>query len=249
MIDLHSHILPGIDDGARSLDEALALARQAAADGVTTIAATPHVRSDYPTTAEQMESGVVALRVELTRAGIPVDVVHGGELALERLGELTEDDLLRFSFGQSGRYVLLECPYFGSPLELVPAIRTLLGGGLVPLLAHPERNPDVIERPERLVTLVELGILVQITAGSVVGHLGRMPRKTAASLLDLALVHVLASDAHGPHIREGSLAAAAAAIGDAGLARYLTEDVPAAILGGESVVMPVRRRKKRFGVF
>ena len=181
MIDLHSHILPGIDDGARSLDEALELARQAAADGVTTIAATPHVRSDYPTTAEQMESGVVALRGELARAGIPVDVVHGGELALERLGELTDDDVRRFSFGQSGRYVLLECPYFGSPLELVPAIKALLAGGLTPLLAHPERNPDVIERPERVAALVELGVLVQITAGSVVGDFGRPPRIAAGT--------------------------------------------------------------------
>jgi protein-tyrosine phosphatase len=145
--------------------------------------------------------------------------------------------------------VLLECPYSGSPLQLVPAIKTLTDAGFVSLLAHPERNPDVIERPDRVAGLVELGVLIQVTAGSVVGQFGRPPRKTAAALLDVGLVHVLASDAHGPHIREGSLAAAAAAVGDVNLARYLTEEAPGAILAGEGVAPPLPRRKKRLGLF
>ena len=125
MIDIHSHILPGIDDGARSLEEARELASQTLADGVTVIVATPHVRSDFPTTPERMEMGVAELRADLARTGIELEVVHGGEIALERLGDLDADELRRFSLGQTGRYVLLECPYFSSPLELVPAIKAL----------------------------------------------------------------------------------------------------------------------------
>jgi protein-tyrosine phosphatase len=244
VIDLHSHILPGIDDGARSLDEARDLARQAAAEGVTTIAATPHVRSDYPTTAEQMESGVAAVRAELTRAGIPVEVVHGGELSLQLLGELTEDDLRRFSFGQMGRYVLLECPYFGSPLELVPAIKALLAGGLTPLLAHPERNREVQANAALVEAATRVGALVQVTAASLDGTLGRQVRRTCERLLELELVHVLASDAHAPATRTG-LSAAAASLRDEGLARYLTHDVAAAIIAGEEIPPSGAARRHR----
>lgn len=249
MKDLHSHILPGLDDGARSLEEARELARRCVAEGVTAIAATPHVRSDYPTTPEQMERGVAELRADLAEAGIALEVVHGGELGLDRLGDLTEDDLRRFSFAQGGAYVLLECPYSGSPLELVPAIKKLRASGLTPLLAHPERNPDVIERPSRLGSLVELGVLVQVTAASINGQFGKPAKKTAAKLVELGLVHVIASDSHGPHIREGGLAAAAESLGDPGLARHLTDEVPGAILAGESVAVPPIRPTRRFRVF
>lgn len=250
MIDIHSHILPGIDDGARSLEEARELARETLADGVTVIAATPHVRSDFPTTPERMERGVAELRGDFARAGISLEVVHGGEIALERLADLDADDLRRFSLAQTGKYVLLECPYFTSPLELVPAIKALRHAGLTAVVGHPERNPDIEERPGRLASLVELGALVQVTSASLDGRLGRGPRNTAARLLDLGLVHVIASDAHGPHIRGGGLAAAAEAAGGTELAGYLTEEAPGAILAGEPVpAPPSRRRRRRFRVF
>jgi protein-tyrosine phosphatase len=245
VIDLHAHVLPGLDDGVRSLEEARELIRQGHADGVDVVAATPHVRDDYPTTPDEMERGVVALRAELASQDIPVEIVEGGELALDRLALLSEDDVRRFSFGQNGRCILLECPYFGSPLELLPAIRAVRDRGLVPLVAHPERNPEVAERPERARALVEAGALVQVTALSVSGGLGARPRAAAEKLLDLGLVHVVASDAHGPHIREGGLAVAAEAIRDAALAAYLTEEAPAAILAGEHVKPPPRRRRRR----
>lgn len=245
MIDLHSHVLPGLDDGARSLDEAVELARQAAAGGVTILAATPHVRDDYPTTPEQMEHGVGELRDELARVDVDIEIVPGGELALARLGTLTPDEVRRFTLGQAGKYALLECPYFGSPLELIPAIRALREGGMTSIIAHPERNPDVAQRPGRLTSLVELGALVQVTASSVEGTLGRSPRETSLKLFDLQLAHLIASDAHGPHIRESGLAGAAEAVGEGGLAQYLTEIAPAAILAGESVSAPPRRRQRR----
>jgi protein-tyrosine phosphatase len=249
VIDIHSHILPGVDDGVRSVEEAGELARSSAAEGVTVIAATPHVRSDWPTTPDEMERGVAEVTDHLARTGIPVDVVPGGEIALERLGELSGDDLRRFTLAQTGTYLLLECPYVSSPLELVPAIKALTEAGLTPIVGHPERNPDIEQRPSRLAALVELGSLAQVTAASVDGRLGRRAKTTASRLLELGLVHVIASDAHGPHIREGGLAAAAEAVGDPGLARYLTVDAPGAILAGERVSAPPRRRRRRFRLF
>ncbi|MDQ4026004.1 MAG: hypothetical protein M3217_11050 [Actinomycetota bacterium] len=235
MIDLHSHILPGVDDGARSLQEARDLALAAAAEGVEAIAATPHVRSDYPTRAERMELGVAELRRDFANEGIAVEILHGGEIELGRLWEIPHGELVRLSLGQTGRYVLLEFPYRGWPPAAKSAIYTLRDIGMTPLLAHPERNPAVQDHPERLQSLVETGAAVQITAASLDGRLGRASQKAAARLLELGLVHVLASDAHGPHIRASGLGAAAGQLGDPALARYLTTEAPAAIVRGDAV--------------
>lgn len=246
MIDLHSHVLHGIDDGARSLEEGCVLLRAASADGITAIAATPHVSTDFPTTAEQMERGVAELREAAATAGIPVDVLHGGEIALERLLDLPENELNRFTLAQTGRYLLLEFPYFGSPAAAEPAVNLLVSAGITPLLAHPERNPEVQQRPARLEGTVALGALVQITAPSLEGRFGRASRTACEKLLELGIVHVLASDVHGPHIRESTLAAAAAMLDDPGLARYLTIEAPAAIVAGEDLpAAPAARPKRR----
>lgn len=238
MIDLHSHILPGLDDGARTLEEARSLARTALADGVTAIAATPHVRDDYPTTCEEMERGVAALREDFAREGISLEVLHGAEIELSLLWRILPDELIRFTLGQSGRYVLVEFPYTGWPPSLELAVSLLHGRGLRMVLAHPERNPEVQDRPDRLAAVVEAGVLVQVTAASLDGRLGASSLLTAQRLLERGLVHLLASDAHGPHIRDAGLGAAAKALGDEALARHLTTDVPAAIVAGTSVPDP-----------
>jgi protein-tyrosine phosphatase len=233
MIDLHSHILPGVDDGARSLQEARELALAAAAEGVEAIAATPHVRSDYPTRPEQMEQGVAALRRDFAEQGIVVEILHGGEIELGRVWEIPREDLARLSLAQTGRYVLLEFPYRGWPMAARSAIHTLRNFGMTPLFGHPERNPAVQDHPERLEPLVEAGAIVQVTASSLDGRLGPASQNAAERLVQLRLVHVLASDAHGPHIRGAGLAAGAERLGDPALARYLTTDAPAAIVRGE----------------
>jgi protein-tyrosine phosphatase len=233
MIDLHSHILPGLDDGARSLREARELALAAAAEGVEAIAATPHVRSDYPTRPEQMEQGVAELRRDFADQGIAVDILHGGEIELGRLWEIPQEELVRLSLGQTGRYVLLEFPYRGWPMGAKSAIYTLRNLGMTPLFAHPERNPAVQDDPQRLEPLVDTGAIVQITAASLEGGLGPASQNAAVRLVQLGLVHVLATDAHGPHIRAFGLASAAAHLGNPALASYLTTDAPAAIVRGE----------------
>ncbi|HEU4449406.1 MAG TPA: CpsB/CapC family capsule biosynthesis tyrosine phosphatase [Gaiellaceae bacterium] len=250
MIDLHSHILPGLDDGSRTVEDARALALRAAREGVTAIAATPHVRSDYPTRPEEMERGVTRLREDFVEQGIVVEVLPGGELDLGMLATLADEELRRFTLAQSGRYLLLEFPYSGWPPALEQTLYGLGLRGFVGVLAHPERNRVVQASPDRLAEAVRLGALVQLTAASLDGRIGRSAEKAAERLLDLGLAHVLASDAHTPEIREAGLAPAAEAVGDEALARFLTVEAPTAIVAGEAVPAPPRRaRRRRFFVF
>jgi protein-tyrosine phosphatase len=232
MIDLHTHILPGIDDGARTLDESLAMARAAAADGISVVAATPHVRDDYPTSAAEMERGVARLNDALREHGIPVEVLPGGELALDRIPHLAPEELARFTLGGSGRYLLLEFPYYGWPHTLRNLVFRLETQGFTCVLAHPERNAEVQESPQQLAELMSDGTLVQLTAASLDGRLGRHARAAARALLDRGLAHLLASDAHAGGVRDIGMSGAAAAAGDAGLARWLTKEVPEAVASG-----------------
>jgi protein-tyrosine phosphatase len=235
VIDLHSHILPGLDDGASDLDEAVEIARAAVQDGTRIIAATPHVREDYPTTSSAMVNGLAHLRRALDDAGIDLVVLPGGELSLEQLDRLGTDDLHRFGLGGNPSCLLLETPYIGWPPSFGDIVSTLSAAGIRPVIAHPERNDEVQENPGLIAELVRGGALVQLTAASLDGRLGRTTRATAEQLLNAELAHMVVSDAHGSDVREVGLSGARAAIGDEALARWLTEDVPQAILEGEDL--------------
>lgn len=245
MIDLHSHILPGVDDGPAALEDALEMARAAVADGIEVVAATPHVREDYPTSAEAMERALESLRTAVVTAGIRLELRPGGEVALEELGRGLEE-LQRFGLGGNPSYLLVETPYFGWPLDLEQRLfDRAIAHGITPVLAHPERNAEVQASPRRLEPLVEAGTLVQVTAASVDGRLGRRSRETAFRLLDLGLAHMLASDAHAPSIRAIGMTAAVNAIDDDELARWLTVDVPRAVVDdGELPERPAVRRRR-----
>ena len=252
MIDLHSHILPAVDDGARNIGESLSIARAAAHDGTTVIAATPHVRYDYPTTPEEIRSGVETLNELLVRERVPVRVVPGAEIDLGRLRELELDELAAYGLGGNPRVLLVECPYRGWPEDLLDQIGRLRGAGFTVVLAHPERN-DVVQRDvARIELAVASGALIQVTAGSLVGEAGRKSRRTAEEFLARGLCHLLASDVHGPGVRRTHLGAARGHVGDDRLARWLTEDVPGAILaGGELPQRPseTQRSGGRRGLF
>ncbi len=230
MIDLHSHILPGLDDGPATIDGSLEIARRAAADGVRVLAATPHVRRDYPTDPARMEQLVEQLRSALAREGIPITLRPGGEVAIDWLEHLSAADLRRFGLGGSPRFLLVECPYTGWPRLLARWVPRLVARGMTPVLAHPERNEEVQRDPERLSELIDAGALVQVTAGSLDGRLGRLARSTGLDLVRHGLAHLVASDAHEASIREIGMSSAAGAVGDRKLSRWLTYDVPAAIV-------------------
>jgi protein-tyrosine phosphatase len=243
LIDLHSHVLPGLDDGAADLEEALAICAAAAADGITVLAGTPHVRHDHPTTPENMEAALDALQA----AGPPVEIVRGGELDLAEL-ERPKEELQRFALGGS-RYLLVETPYYGWPLNLADELFRLHLAGFTAVLAHPERNVDVMERPELLEPIVAGGALVQLTAAAVDGRLGKRTRACTRTLIDRGLAHLIASDAHAPEIRAIGLSSAAASVGDDELARWLTLDVPSAVLADvEPPPRPIARPRRR-GLF
>jgi protein-tyrosine phosphatase len=235
MIDLHSHILPGLDDGASDLDEAVEIARAAVQDGTRIIAATPHVREDYPTTSSAMVNGLAHLRRALDDAGVDLVVLPGGELSLEQLDRLGTDDLHRFGLGGNPSCLLLETPYAGWPPAFGDIVSTLSAAGIKPVIAHPERNAEVHQDAGLVAELVHAGALVQLTAASLEGRLGARTRRCAYDLLDAGLAHMVVSDAHSPEVREVGLSGARVAIGDEALARWLTEDVPQAILEGEDL--------------
>lgn len=231
MIDLHSHVLPGIDDGAKDREEAIAICRAAAADGIRVIAATPHVRNDYPTTVEVMEQAVRELQV--AAQGI-LRVLPGAELDLQEL-ERPVEELARFGLGGNPRCLLVEMPYVGWPLDLGEKLFRLRASGFTIVLAHPERNPEVQARPELLEALVATGTLVQLTAAAVDGRFGRRALRCSRALLEQRLAHLIASDAHAPDLRAVGMTEAVRAVGDADLARWLTVDVPGAIVGGDPI--------------
>ena len=228
------------------MDASLELLRAAYDDGIERIAATPHVREDYPTTAREMELRVAEVCGAAREAAIPVEVLTGGELDLAFAARLDDGELRRFGLGGNPALLLLEFPYLGWPLQLADLVFDLQLRGFRVVLAHPERNADVQLDPERLRPLVDNGVVVQLTAASLDGRLGGAPRNAARRLLDARLAHLVASDAHAPDVRSVGLSGAARGAGDAALARWLTVDVPEALLSGASLPERPESPRRRF---
>lgn len=191
MIDLHCHILPGIDDGAANLEDALEMGRQALADGILTVCATPHIRHDHDVRITELQDRALALEAALRERDVPVAIVPAGEVAETVVDRLDESELGRVALG--GRWVLLE-PAPG-PLgdSLHDACERLAARGRRVVIAHPERHL-ASDLPERLAALIAEGALVQFTAEHLAedGPLGEGMRELAGR----GLVHVLGSDAH-----------------------------------------------------
>ena len=243
MIDLHSHVLFGIDDGPDDLEGSLEICRAAAADGIEVLAATPHVRNDHITTAELMLERLEEVRAA---AGSIVTLVPGGEFALEELRRPLEE-LQRFGLGGNPAYLLVETPYVGWPLDMADRLFELRMSGITPVLAHPERNMEVQMQPELVEPLVASGTLVQLTAGAVDGRLGGRSEKCSRTLIERGWAHLIASDAHESSVRAVGLRAAADAVGGE-LGRWLTDDLPRAIVERRPLPpRPESSKRKRFG--
>ncbi|MFL5844524.1 MAG: tyrosine-protein phosphatase [Solirubrobacteraceae bacterium] len=258
MIDLHSHILPGLDDGAPDLAASLTFARTAVAAGTTRIAATPHVDARWRVTADQRDAKIADVRAALEAESIPLDIIPGAEIALDRYLDLPEDELARLRLGD-GPYLLLESPLSSAAGAFDQFLATLLGRGVRMLIAHPERCPDFQRRPERLAELVRLGALAQVTSASLSGRFGSTVQEAALHMLAEGIVHDICSDSHdpvrrGPDLHEGLEAAERELPGAHALADWLAVDVPHAIVTGGDVprrppVVLERRRKRGRGLF
>jgi protein-tyrosine phosphatase len=196
MIDLHCHILPGIDDGAADLAVSLAMARAFVADGVTTVACTPHILPGlYHNTGPQIRLAVTALQSALDQEGIALRLVPGADVHVvpDFVGGLREGRLLTLA---DTRYVLVEPPHHTVPARLEDMFFGLLVAGYVPILTHPERLSWITAHYDIIQRLAHGGVWMQITAGSLAGTFGRQPRYWAERMLDEGSVHIIATDAH-----------------------------------------------------
>jgi protein-tyrosine phosphatase len=242
VIDLHCHLLPGVDDGPRDLRMSLAIAQLQLDAGVRTVAATPHVSWDLPTDAATIAEGVARVREALAARGIPLHVVAGAEVDVHRATELSDAELRALTLGD-GPWLLLEAP-LQQGVALEPVTYALLDRGHRILLAHPERSPILQRDPDAVRRLVEAGALTQVTAASFTGRFGRTVQRHARAMLDANLVHTVGSDAHDAVRRPPGMLDPLLAAGLAELAPLLTHEVPAAILaGGEVPSVPAIRRR------
>jgi protein-tyrosine phosphatase len=253
MIDLHSHLLPGLDDGPDTLEGSLDFARAAVAAGTTTLLATPHINRRYDDiTPARVREEVDAFSTCLANEGIQLRVLPAGEISTGRLPSLTPEDLDALRLGD-GPHLLLEAP-LGPGLGTLPsATLRLLKEGRGVLLAHPERSPGFQRDPAALRRLVQSGALSSITAGSLAGRFGETARRFALVLLREGLVHDIASDAHDatrrpPDLRLGLTDAATQLDGIEEYADWLTGAAPAAILAGTQLpprpALPQPRRRR-----
>jgi protein-tyrosine phosphatase len=207
MIDLHSHILPGIDDGAPDLSASLEMARAFVADGVEIVACTPHILPGlYPNSGPDILTRIAALQMAVAESGIPLTLVAGSD------AHMTPDLVANLRSGKalsiaSTRYVLVEPPHRVAPPRIEDFFFNLTVAGYVPILTHPERLTWIEQQYPTILRLLQAGVWMQITAGSLVGAFGRTPKYWAERMLDEGAVHILASDSHDTLRRPPNLSA------------------------------------------
>ena len=241
MIDLHSHILAGIDDGAADLDESLAMARLAVADGIEVLAATPHADVHRP--RSEVAARVGELQAELDAQGVPLRLLPGVEIALTpdvpaRLADRTLPTLA------GSRYALIELPFNVLPPHVGQVLFDVQMAGFTPVMAHVERYRYVQDAPERLREWADRGVVLQVNASSLRGDFGAGPRRAAETVVRGAWPAVLASDSHDSRRRRPELAFARALVEAlAGPARVaeLLDTGPAAIVANQPFPTPAPR--------
>jgi len=256
MVDIHCHILPGLDDGAEALDISLTMAEDAIADGITHIIATPHASSEFPFEFAKVRAAVDELRSHFAgrlklASGCDFHLNHENLQALRR-------DPRPYCLNQKD-YLLVEFNEFSIPLAMDQTLHELRLAGLHPVVTHPERNTILRTRPQRLQKWMELGCYVQITAGSLTGVFGSTAQQFAWNLLRRGMVHFIASDAHNTARRPLKLKFAfdeiAERLGEQP-ARFLLIDNPLAAFEGRPLVyvpelaaIEQPRKRKRFFFF
>ncbi|WP_318617721.1 tyrosine-protein phosphatase [Priestia megaterium] len=197
MIDIHCHILPGVDDGAKSVEDSVAMARQAVSEGIHTIIATPHHKNGkYINEKQHIINDVEKLNERLKQEGIPLLILPGQECRIygEMLEDYQSDSVL--TLNDNNKYVFVEFPSNQIPRFSEQLLFDIQSAGLTPIIVHPERNTSIIEDPNILYNFVNKGALTQVTAASITGRFGKKIRKFSLELIDANLTHLIASDAH-----------------------------------------------------
>jgi protein-tyrosine phosphatase len=205
MFDVHSHLLPGLDDGAPDLSTSLDMARAYVSDGVECVACTPHILPGlYGNSGEQIRQAVDALRLRLDDAGIPLRLAPGADnhVAPDFVEGLRSGRLLPLA---QSAYVLVEPPHHAAPLRLAELFFSIIAAGYVPVLTHPERLSWIESKYDLIKTLAARGVWMQITSGALCGRFGGRPRYWAERMLAEGLVHILATDAHNMKSRPPDL--------------------------------------------
>jgi protein-tyrosine phosphatase len=247
-VDIHCHVLPHIDDGASSWDEALAMARMAVEDGTSTIIATPHQLGSYAQNdAAAIRQKVSQINALLNQQKIPLTVLPGADVRIE--AEML--DLLRagkvLTLGDQKKHVLLELPH-EMYLPLEPVLEGLARLKLTGILSHPERNHGLLKNPELISGLVDAGCFMQVTAGSLTGTFGPQCQDLATEMVARQQVHFVATDAHGSRARRPLLRRAFDIVADIAGWEYAVDVCcgnPALVARGEDVEMPPQVRPKR----
>jgi len=207
MIDIHHHLLWGLDDGSKSLEDSVAMARIAVEDGITHVVCTPHANGQYAYTPPIIAEKIATLQRTLNDAGIELTLGRGCDfhMSYDNIQDAKADPT-RFSINGLG-YLLVELPDYGISHALTETFYQLQLAGLTPILTHPERNPTLQADQQRIAEWMRGGVLIQVTAGSVLGHMGKHAQRMAHQLLANRWVHFLATDAHNttsrpPRMRE-----------------------------------------------
>jgi protein-tyrosine phosphatase len=243
MIDIHSHILPGLDDGSKSWDMTLHMCRLAIKDGITHIVATPHADDNYGYSRDRVRELVAELDDKIGDQ-LAFSIGCDFHLSFENIEDAIAHPQ-RYTIAAK-QYLLVELSDYGIAPQLSESLLRLRAAGMIPIITHPERNASLHRRLERLLEWVEAGCLVQVTASSVTGYWGDATYRVARWLLEHDAVHVLASDAHDDKHRKPNLSEARDAVSKrfgASVARALVLDNPAAIVAGQPLTF--RRRVPR----
>ncbi|MER2007510.1 MAG: CpsB/CapC family capsule biosynthesis tyrosine phosphatase [Psychrobacillus sp.] len=201
MVDIHAHILPGVDDGPESMVESLGLLHQAEKEGITDIVVTPHAyHPQYNVMKDLVVEKYNNVKEELAKLDLQINLHLGQEIRIgdSIVEQIKEGKALTLA---NSKYVLLELPSSNVPNYTIAIIQELLSMGKVPVIAHPERNKAIAEKPSRLLKLITHGAISQITAGSLAGHFGKSIQKTSMQLIDCNLIHTYGSDVHSRKTR------------------------------------------------
>ncbi|MEH7239556.1 tyrosine-protein phosphatase [Bacillus sp. JJ1562] len=255
MIDIHCHILPCLDDGAKDLDETISMAKKAAEEGITKIIATPHYKKrEFENSKEKILQAVENINKEISQHKIPLTILPGQEPRIygEILQDYNKGEIL--SLNNGGKYLFVEFPSGHVPRYSEQLLFDIQLNGLTPVIVHPERNSEIMENPDLLYNFVKNGACTQITSSSVTGHFGKKIKKFTMQLVESNLTHFVASDSHNLSSRPFRMREAYGELVkeyDVGV-EYFFKENSELLVEGKTIVKDTPekiKKKKLFGIF